>query len=183
MRSSPDGLGVSMYEKGTRFARARHLASLAALAALAVGSGSARQSGQAIPAGFSHVKSLGRHRRVSARQQRPDRIAGAGSFRARGDLRGHLSGRVAQRGDRHDRRHAYPRTHDVQGQRCFQRCEGQQHQADARAGGRSSSMRAPPSIAPIISRPSAAKTWRATSPSRRIACAICGCTSPTGSRK
>ncbi len=47
-----------MYEKGTRIARARHLASLAALAVLGVGSGVPAE-GQAIPAGFSHIKSLG----------------------------------------------------------------------------------------------------------------------------
>jgi zinc protease len=61
-----------MYEKGTRFARARHLASLAGLAVLSVGPGvpalaAAAQSTaaqvpaptQGMPAGFSHIKSLG----------------------------------------------------------------------------------------------------------------------------
>jgi zinc protease len=61
-----------MYEKGTRFARARHLASLAGFGLLCVGSGvpalagSAQNAGaqinapnQALPAGFSHIKSLG----------------------------------------------------------------------------------------------------------------------------
>jgi zinc protease len=61
-----------MYEKGTRFARARHLASLAGFGLLSVGSGvpalagAAQNAGaqinapnQALPAGFSHIKSLG----------------------------------------------------------------------------------------------------------------------------
>ena len=83
--------------------------------------------------GFSHIKSLGGIDEYRLDSNGLDRAAGARSLRAGRDVRGDLSGRIAQRGDRHHRRDAHSRAPDVQGQRNLQRSERQQRQAVAGA--------------------------------------------------
>ncbi len=133
----------------------------------------------AVP-GFSFVKSAGRHRRISTRQQRPRRSARARSLRAGRDVPGDLSRRIAQRGDRHHGSDPYSRAPDVQGQRKLQRSQRQQRQAVPGARRRTVQREHLMSTAPTTSRPSAARTSRAMSRSKRTACAIFGCTKPTG---
>ena len=133
--------------------------------------------------GYTYVKSLGGIDEYRLDANGLTVLLAAGPLGAGGHLSGDLSRRLAQRGDRHHRRDPHARAYDVQGQRAtstIRRATASSSSWSASAG---SSMPPRRSTAPITSPPSAATTWKGMSRSKPIACAICGCTRPTGKRK
>ena len=148
-----------------------------------VRNGAAAATAPAAVPGFSFVKSAGRHRRIPTRQQRTRRSARGRCLRAGRHVSGDLSRRIAQRGDRHHGSDPYSRAFDVQGQRDTSTIPKATASSSSWSASAGSSTRAPRSTAPTTSPPSAVRTSRATSRSKRIGCAIFGCARPIGRRK